>query len=610
MAGDKQQRFELPIFRLLPLAIGALVLLAVVPVAVLGYLGAWRNTAELGSLNREYLIQLIVDRLTDQFEPVTIQAGYIQDSVAAGLVDVTEQNTFDAFAFGALAATPQDIGIALVRPDGSLRLYVRPEKAAFDEAPTPSTRENLADSSAAGERRIVSSRVRWSDLIGQPIVEFRAPLWRDRRLHGILIAAVRVSDLSGFLRSLKLPDSIVPFIIDEKGGVLAHPYLAEGFVWTAPSADTPTLPQIGSIGDPVLAAFWTAERHELRVSRPLHDADAHWSWVADESHGYFYRTIVDRGGARWLIGFHEPGLASRSERWTVYGIAIAGIATLILGLLTAVWLGRQLRRPVLALEHAADRAQALDFAALQRLPRSAIAEINAATRAFERMASGLRWFEAYLPRAVVRRLIAAGVEQPASERRELTVMFIDIQGYTAYAHGRPAEQVGGALNRLFACLGPQIEATGGTIDKYTGDGLMAFWGAPDERPQHAADACRAALSFGAAFDGFLADPPSPGIESWRLRVGIQTGEVIVGNLGFAGRINYTIIGDAANEAQRLEALGKREIGDGRLVVLVGEAAWAQAGSGFAFSEIADPPAALAAIGRIYRLEIADAERLR
>ena len=116
------------------------------------------------------------------------------------------------------------------------------------------------------------------------------------------------------------------------------------------------------------------------------------------------------------------------------------------------------------------------------------------------------------------------------------------------------------LNHHFALLSQCIEDEGGTIDKFIGDAVMAFWGAPEELPDHAARACRAALAIRAAIAANNARRHADGEHAIRLRIGLHTGEVIVGNIGAPGRINYTIVGDAVNTANRLEQLGK-EIGD-------------------------------------------------
>jgi len=101
---------------------------------------------------------------------------------------------------------------------------------------------------------------------------------------------------------------------------------------------------------------------------------------------------------------------------------------------------------------------------------------------------------------------------------------------------------------------------------------MAFWGAPEDQPDHAARACRAALAIAAALAADNRDRAVAGQAPVRLRIGIHSGPAIVGNIGAPGRVNYTVIGDTVNVAQRLEQLGKQfDTGEGDAVVLLSAA---------------------------------------
>jgi class 3 adenylate cyclase len=240
----------------------------------------------------------------------------------------------------------------------------------------------------------------------------------------------------------------------------------------------------------------------------------------------------------------------------VLAIGLLGLVMLAGAAAAAVRIGHRLGRPVLSLAAAAERVEALDFSGVGRLGRGPVREVNAAAAAFERMARGLAAFEAYVPKTLVRRLLAAGGTAPASEAREVTVMFTDLEGYTAFSGGRRAEDVVAYLNEMFGRIGPVIERAGGTIDKYTGDGLMAFWGAPEPLPDHARRACGAALEVAAAMAELNEARCWDGRPVCPLRVGLHTGPAVVGNVGFPGRLDYTVIGGAVNLAQRVQAAGR------------------------------------------------------
>ena len=149
-------------------------------------------------------------------------------------------------------------------------------------------------------------------------------------------------------------------------------------------------------------------------------------------------------------------------------------------------------------------------------------------------------------------------------------MFTDIAGFSRLAARLSPSDAAAFLNGHFALLGRCIEAEGGTIDKYIGDSVMAFWGAPDEQADHAERACAAALAIARTLQADNAERRANRLEAVRLRIGISTGRVLVGNIGAPGRVNYTLVGDVVNLAQRLEQLGKEVEDAGDVVVLITE----------------------------------------
>jgi adenylate cyclase len=173
------------------------------------------------------------------------------------------------------------------------------------------------------------------------------------------------------------------------------------------------------------------------------------------------------------------------------------------------------------------------------------------------MLRSLLWFEIYVPKRLVHRLMARGSAGGIrSVEREVTVMFTDIAGFTSLAEHLSAADAAALLNEHFAMVTSCIEAEGGTVDKFIGDAVMAFWNAPDDQPDHADRACRAALAIRAAIIASNDAAARQGRVPIRLRVGVHSGPAVVGNIGPANRVNYTAIGDVVNTAQRLEALSK------------------------------------------------------
>jgi adenylate cyclase len=142
------------------------------------------------------------------------------------------------------------------------------------------------------------------------------------------------------------------------------------------------------------------------------------------------------------------------------------------------------------------------------------------------------------------------------EKREIIVVFTDLEGFTHLSHQIEPEQVATLLNAYLDILSDVVLAHGGTLDKFVGDAVIAFWGAPIARPDDADRAVKAAIAMFRAGEAFRAQV-RPGIPPvGRTRVGVHRGEAVVGNFGGEGRIQYTALGDSMNTASRLESANK------------------------------------------------------
>ncbi len=138
------------------------------------------------------------------------------------------------------------------------------------------------------------------------------------------------------------------------------------------------------------------------------------------------------------------------------------------------------------------------------------------------------------------------------ESRYVTVLFADLRGFTRFTESHPAEKVVETLNIVFTALTDIIYKNGGTFDKYLGDAIMAFYGAPISYPDDGLRALRTALDMQACFTDLKAQPSRGIMAPLGLGIGIHSGEAIVGNIGSERVMDYTVIGDTANTARRLQ----------------------------------------------------------
>ena len=166
-------------------------------------------------------------------------------------------------------------------------------------------------------------------------------------------------------------------------------------------------------------------------------------------------------------------------------------------------------------------------------------------------------FSTYLDPAVVEELILNPEKlRLGGERTELTVLFSDIEGFTTISEGMSPEQLVGVLNEYLSTMSDIIFKNHGTLDKYEGDSVMAFWGAPIPQQDHALRACTSALQMQEALSAIRPMWVRQQKPLINIRIGINTGEMVVGNMGGAGKFNYTVIGDSVNLASRLEGANK------------------------------------------------------
>jgi len=166
-------------------------------------------------------------------------------------------------------------------------------------------------------------------------------------------------------------------------------------------------------------------------------------------------------------------------------------------------------------------------------------------------------FKRYVAASVVDELILNPTKANlGGERKELTIFFSDLKGFTTLSETMPPDMLVALLNEYLGAMTEAIFAQEGTLDKYVGDAILAFWGAPISRQDDALRACRTALLNLKTLKGLWPDWERRGLPKLQVRIGIQTGPVVVGNIGSDVQMNYTVIGDTANTASRLEGANK------------------------------------------------------
>jgi len=392
---------------------------------------------------------------------------------------------------------------------------------------------------------IKSDEPHWFEVSAHPIgtrpsIAYAGPVDVYQKRQGVLAVIIENTRLAQFLSQLSVGKSGAAFILRGDGAVIAAP---------DPDADETNMQRTNQ---PLLPIAQSAIKQADMSS--VSGKDGRRVRLVADGNAYAV-TLTPLDFAGWTLATVIPeaeflGPVERTIRNLLIGLALLVIAAALL----SVWLARAaVAEPLITV---VDELKHVERFELDRVRRhsSRIAELANLSGAIADMAGGLAAFRKYIPADLVRMLVREGVEpRPGGSVRTLTVLFADIAGFTGLSE-RLGDRIIPLLSAYLDTMSREVSGHGGTIDKFIGDAVMAFWGAPAANPDHAVDACRAALACQRALraSGLADDGGRP----LKVRIGINSGSMLVGNIGSEFRLNYTVIGDAVNVASRLEGANK------------------------------------------------------
>jgi len=372
-------------------------------------------------------------------------------------------------------------------------------------------------------------------------------LSKDGEFIGVVGADITLDSLSGFLRKNKVSANGVAFIIDASHQLVAFPDTAQMV--------TIHEGQIGPKQANQMDEPWIRD-----AIRRYEDTDSqHFAYESNSGrHLAFFTPFPKSFGKPWTIVVLAPEddfiaaakATHHATLWISFAILIPAIGV---GLIFAHTLSRPIEQLTLEVQNIHDFR--LDDTVYLR---SYIYEIQTMSDAIRAMKAGLRAFRRYVPADLVRELIETGIEvKPGADERELTLMFSDISDFTSIAEQVPARELMEDLSDYLTRVTRVINENRGTVDKYIGDAVLAFWGAPQRNEDHALSACRSVLRVQRVINQINEERIAEGKRPFQTRVGLHTGFTIVGNVGSDERLNYTVLGDSVNLASRLESVNKR-----------------------------------------------------
>jgi adenylate cyclase len=366
----------------------------------------------------------------------------------------------------------------------------------------------------------------------------------SNNLQGIFGLDMPLQKVAMFIKTLYVTKNSAVFIVDEHGHVL--------------SAYTGEIDLLKGYKMPNLADLkmaWVQKSFDLysKNKQPLFIYN-----VDNKDYIAVYKEIPGVEGAyHWQVAIVTPvnDITQALEKNVLYSLFL-GMVILAIGILLATILSSRISKPIIKLANDADLICQLKLEEIKWI-FSYIKEISFMTDAFMKMKSVLQSFQRYMPITLIKDLLFTGkIAAVGGEIKEITLLFSDIENFTPLSETMAPEDLMLYLSEYFQVVTNIIISHHGTVDKYLGDGLMAFWGAPLDDPEHALHACQAVLAMQAALKKLNEKWRNEGKPELATRIGINTGRVVVGNVGSDDRLNYTALGDAVNLASRLESLNK------------------------------------------------------
>lgn len=363
---------------------------------------------------------------------------------------------------------------------------------------------------------------------------------------GVVGVDISLGALSEFLARQRIGKNGIAFIVDSKGGLVGYPKLDS------------IVAQKGS--ELIIKKAADIDDHRVVQAVTLRNQGAGDRFIAELENGTNFISFTQlpaKFGKDWQVGViaAENDFVGPIRTASLFMLAL-GSAALLLSVLAILYVSESLTRPLKRIVNETKRIRQFELGGGLGVD-SRIVEINEVAHALEAMETGLRSFGAYIPKALVRSIVSSGKDEGiGGEKRTLTILFTDIQDFTRRSEALSPEEVFDQLSSHFTALSRAIFDRGGTIDKFIGDSVMAFWNAPLPDPNHAANACYAVLRCKAVNDALNAELAARGYSPMPVRFGLHTGEAVVGNVGSADRMQYTALGSEVNLASRIEGMNK------------------------------------------------------
>jgi class 3 adenylate cyclase len=384
---------------------------------------------------------------------------------------------------------------------------------------------------------------------GAPVIAIGYPIEVGGLVVGVVTAHITLGVLSKFLDEHRASPNSITVISHKLGSVIAHPVAGKGVRLVNGRAQ---VAMMKDLDEPQIVTA-VREREQRQLDRFTFEAGpAGTEYVA------LFSSIPGSMAWQWEVLVVAPtddfvGELKRTNRLLIW----AAVLVVLLESVLIYFMARKISAPIEAVSKTIQRVRSLSFGG--DIPSgSRVREIAQLQRATKLLDNALRSFALFAPVGIVRDLIESGRPlTPGMEQRFVTVLFSDVENFTNIAEQLSPQELSQQTSRYFENVTSAIAEEGGTIDKFIGDSVMAFWGAPAAVDDHVFHACAAALRASRRMKRLNVQWAGEGRKQMRVRIGVHCDDVVVGNVGSPERLSYTVMGDGVNVASRIEGLNKQ-----------------------------------------------------
>ena len=373
-----------------------------------------------------------------------------------------------------------------------------------------------------------------------------APFHAAGKVVGVAAVDLTLDGLSEYLAERKISPGTLSYILDHQGRVIANSERAKTYTNDNGQVE---LQHITSLDNELPAIAFSSR---LRQNETLFSfAHAGQQYVASLS------TLPPQFGKRWQLFIITPlhDFTSTFDR-NNNRLLLFGLIAIALEILVIYFLSAAISSP---LEKLALKVAKIEDFSGQNLPplKSPIREVAILSKAIDTLDTAIKSFAAFVPVSLVKQLLESDQKlELGGHSRFLTIFFSDLEAFSTLSEEIPAQDLLLRVSAYLELVTKIVNEEAGTIDKFIGDGVMAFWGAPALLDDHAWHSCVAALRIQHGMNGLNNRWNEQELKPLNIRIGIHSDAVLVGNLGSKERMAYTVIGDGVNVAARLEGINK------------------------------------------------------